>query len=115
MSDVTVSKATPGPWVAGPPATGLDPCVERYIHAGGELVARAVAGYLPNRRLAGDLEANARLIAASPDLLAALRRVLTVGNRSDFSIKQNRDDFDAAIRDGWRAIAKAEGESEAHA
>lgn len=38
----------------------------RYVHAGGELVARVSAGYAPDRRLKKDLEANARLIAASP-------------------------------------------------
>lgn len=70
------TKHTPGPWKAGPPATGLNPSEHRYIHAGGELVARASAGYAPNHRLAGQLDANARLIAAAPELLAAAKAAL---------------------------------------
>jgi hypothetical protein len=49
------------------------------------------------------------LTAAAPDLLSALRRILTAGNRGDMSWKENRDEFDAAITAGWNAIAKAEG------
>ena len=70
------TKHTPGPWKAGPPATGLNPSEHRYIHAGGELVARASAGYAPNHRLADQLDANAKLIAAAPDLLRACQLFL---------------------------------------
>lgn len=46
-----------------------------------------------------DSEANARLCAAAPDLLAALKRVVAVADRAT-------DEFDAARA----AIARAEGE-----
>lgn len=69
-------KHTPGPWKAGPPATGMDPYAHRYVHAGGELVASVSAGYAPDRRLEKDLDANARLIAEAPELLRVLLQVM---------------------------------------
>ncbi len=56
-----------------------------------------------------EMWADQPLQAAAPDLLACLRRVLTVGNNPDLSVAKNRDQFDTAIADAWVAIAKAEG------
>lgn len=63
------------------------------------------AGDIPER----EIQEIGDLIAAAPDLLKALRDVLTSGAAIDLSYKENRDTFDAAIRDGWDAIAKSEG------
>lgn len=49
-------------------------------------------------------EANARLIAAAPDLLAALRGMLNIG--------ETKAEYDAAIQRAVDAIAKATGEGE---
>lgn len=98
-----MSKHTPGPWKAGPPATGLNPSEHRYIHAGGDLVARASAGYAPNHRLGDQLDANAKLIAAAPDLYAVAKDLRETCAYIDSGISQEmRDRIDAAI-------AKAEG------
>ena len=78
MSD---TKFTKGPWTAGPPATGIDPKRHRYIHAGGELVGRADAGYIhfdddgaKSWRIdEGQLKANAQLMACAPELYAELK------------------------------------------
>ena len=83
------AKHTPGPWhavIAG----GVQPVI------GGPLItsAHTKSGMLPN------YEANARLIAAAPELLEALRGVVRVADRSTI-------EFDAARA----AIAKATGES----
>ena len=87
---------TPGPWYV----TGK---LTRYVEAriGGGLIqevascgpTEADGGYGPQQA------ANARLIAAAPDLLEALRGVLRIADRKT-------DEFDAARA----AIAKATGE-----
>ena len=59
-----MSAHTPGPW-----GHGVNP---RHILAGDDEVARAIA--LGTHRLE-EAKANAALIAAAPDLLAALERV----------------------------------------
>ena len=66
------TKHTPGPWryerTNGSPTTG------QHMIAGGK------PGYLAEVRDcgSGDVSANARLIAAAPELLAALKGVLTL-------------------------------------
>ena len=79
------TKWTPGPWKAGLPAQGVNPHRQMYIHAGGELIACAMAGYIhydedgASWKITPEaLEANACLIAAAPDLYAALENLLTI-------------------------------------
>jgi hypothetical protein len=57
-------------------------------------------------------EADARLIAAAPELLEALKNLLRV-EESWCSLNEmcNRGDLDAAMEKARAAIAKAEGES----
>jgi hypothetical protein len=57
---------TPGPWVAEPEYEGDDATL---VHANGVTIADC--GYLP--RPLAVAEANARLIAAAPDMLALLK------------------------------------------
>lgn len=69
-----MSGHTPGPWKAGRSdmATIVDGVDSKWVYAGGQYVA-AASGYI-----AGDWSeviANAYLIAASPDMLAALKYV----------------------------------------
>lgn len=84
---------TPGPWVG---QTGHRTDLIRGIHArGGRLVVRFGGIAAPT---SGEGQANARLIAAAPDLLAALKAALSVADRAT-------DEFDLARA----AIAEAEG------
>jgi hypothetical protein len=90
---------TPGPW--------------RYERAnpspttGEHLIAGAKNGYLAEIRDcgSGDVFANARLIAAAPDLLELARQIVLAAD-------QNEGDIPADIVSGARAaIAKATGEA----
>lgn len=98
MTDSKSSKTgvahTPGPWscerIWDTPASRIHARVD-----GGVPIALAEAFTM---RAPGEKEANARLIAAAPDLLEALRGVLRVADRAT-------DEFDAARA----AIAKAVG------
>jgi len=96
------NKHTPGPWSAEPDFQG------RYIVYGND--ARVVGNVLPTsdgwRREDGEVTANARLIAAAPDLLAALSLTLEAleSLRSD-GVTSSEDD-DAAHAAGL-AIARA--------
>lgn len=65
---------TPGPWAAEP----ADMFGDHNIVRGDSDEALAVAAVVSNMRPADQVEANARLIAAAPDLLEALRSL--VGN-----------------------------------
>ena len=60
---------TPGPWFAAPDGGAVYTKVMGYRD---ETIARTPAEHIP----AEEREANARLIAAAPDLLAVLERVL---------------------------------------
>jgi len=88
-----MSKHTPGPWM--PPAAG-DVSIRD--------ASRLLVAYLPmafNDDECAEIEANARLIAAAPCLLAALKDVLAAHG------EQLHDAFAAACA----AIAKAEDQS----
>ena len=75
------AKHTPGPWVANTLWT-----VVNIRAAGG-----SVCNVPRNCALSDDIEANARLIAAAPELLEALKRVL-----DDEGIAISRPDFELA-------------------
>ena len=102
-----MSKHTPGPWSVGN--------TRHYEHSGGVDGVEVAVHYGPKESLgnciahcfghgaAGDAEADARLIAAAPDLLAALKTV--VANAPDPYCAITRY-IDAQCR---AAIAKAEG------
>jgi hypothetical protein len=84
---------TPGPWTIADDRSG-------YVFGSGETVLACARGYS---------NADVHLIAAAPDLLAALRRMI-----NDFASYADEEDpdqtsFGATIRAARAAIAKAEG------
>lgn len=69
----------------------------RSIRAQGKTIAEAVAGDSIE-----EIEANARLIAAAPDLLTACKAIMNA---------ETRKQHELAVREVEKAIAKAEGRS----
>lgn len=106
------AKHTPGPWKASPSGDG-------YLITRNDVfvVGHSLGAVRPSQAADEDAcEANARLIAAAPDMLAALRRV------ADFI--RNQDEGDPEFEYGWKSdefmdewlnigavIDKAEGRS----
>lgn len=91
------TKHTPGPWVVKPVENeqgGFDIDSEYGYH-----IAETIGG------LDYEEEANARLIAAAPDLLEALRELLEACKDAKFA----SDPFDS-MPNARTAIAKATGE-----
>lgn len=90
-----MSAHTPGPWL-----------VLRDPEVGGPLVATEDVAIADVMEMEGGMsEANARLIAAAPDLLAALRQVV----ESAYPNPDEHPTMTAAWRVAEAAIAKAEG------
>lgn len=103
-----MSKATPGPWI-------YRKAVEDDLHShwidgpsnqpgGGTRPLAEVRTYYN-----GESEANARLIAAAPDLLAAVQSLVFLVKESGFRSGLTEDAFDAALLSGIAAIEKARG------
>lgn len=90
----TDTKHTPGPWKAEGWESLVVNCAEGYT-------LTLAAG----REGAGleELKANAALIAAAPDLLAALEDIVKLADNTDFYLPLNW------LEDARAAIAKAEG------
>ena len=87
---------TPGPW-----ATYINGGKDGWIaNAEGDLIACAVRG--------DNMAANARLIAATPDLLAALEALADCAGIT--ALPGFRAELDAAMKDARAAIANAKGE-----
>ncbi len=92
---MSASPFTPGPWTIPTPSMGFS-----AIHGpNGELIFGLAAGSADEKRPDDVCEANARLIAASPDLYAALEEALECA--------QFPEDVEMII---WAALAKARGE-----
>lgn len=108
-----MSKHTPGPWVVGP----VDDTVVTHLGADGVRYEVAqIDGDYNEPGLWPVMEANARLIAAAPDLLDEARKQVTwlrhlrteaVGSLRGSLI----DGIDQSIKYLSAAIAKAEGRS----
>lgn len=97
MSTAKAVSHTPGPWIAEAetdrrPAGVSAPHNYALADVFGE--SRAVR------------EANARLIAAAPEMLEALRNVAAVGHARD-NVERANDKLDACIEWARAAIAKA--------
>ena len=91
-----MSAHTPGPWSVGDDAgNGVVPLADVPV-------PDVVVAMLPSTH-----HANARLIAAAPDLLAALKQVVS----SAFPHPVNHPTMTAAWKVAQAAIAKAEGRS----
>lgn len=102
--NVDIGKHTPGPWTVGE--------TRRYKHSGGIDGTEVAVHYGPaesrgnciafayGHGASGDAEADARLIAASPDLLGQLRRIVAM---------IDPEGHDVNFDDARAAIAKARG------
>lgn len=90
------TKHTPGPWLVFTNPIGVGVCVDAsdVAHCSG----------FDSKRSRGEEEANARLIAAAPDMLAALKEFL----RHQANEVPNLDRAETAA---LSAVAKAEGRS----
>ncbi len=102
-----MSKHTPGPWEIGCEQTdGLG----RYAQVQsseefGDIVARVCVAHKANHTLNRSGRANARLIAAAPELLDALQEIVSAADGSGW------DQLDAGFSKARAAIAKAKGEA----
>lgn len=92
---MSAPSSTQGPWSIAPRDTN-----RRVVDASGHSVA--VASPLGNDRK-DEAFANARLIAAAPDMLAALRAMVALLPHTDDA------DVEAVVQAARAAIAKAEG------
>lgn len=98
---------TPGPWAIREPEDGE--LHEVYAENGGDLICYPV--YTANQK------ANIPLIAAAPDLLAALRMAVDYANDTKDRFSQHwdsddEDSYSALLDASGAAIDKAEGRSE---
>lgn len=106
-----MSKHTPGPWTYTGESNGFDRAfilASVWAEIGPDCFDNLQVAWLDEEAYEGrdDCEANARLIAAAPDLLAALNSIATVG------IHEIHDWRAVALRmqeTALSAIAKAEG------
>lgn len=87
------TKHTPGPWQVGESISGK-PLIVTKSHG---TIAQPTGGF------ENEIKANARLIAAAPDLLAIVKELLICGPNAG----HNQDLLTSAIE----AVAKAEGKT----
>jgi hypothetical protein len=106
---------TPGPWIwADHRLTPAQPDPDRSaVHS--ILDADGGYGFIGSdwRNTIAELEADRRLIAASPDLLHALQRLHTCMQAQNLEIESDRpteDDYQACMAAATAAIAKATGQ-----
>ena len=93
----TETQHTPGPWETSRDAVPAGHVqITVYEFVSGDRVATVFQN-----------EANARLIAAAPDLLAALEAMLAAYAFN--ATLQKREDLHSAVRDSLDALAKARG------
>ena len=86
---------TPGPWVAH----------GHYVYAVSVGTVARAEWFSPKKADTETRRANARLIAAAPDLFAALRLLVSTASTQPLDVKRLMAGFNAARA----AIAKAEG------
>ena len=99
-----MAQHTPGPWMIGDESRGDDPRMVYCDDATGQRVADCTGKYLFHSQEM--MRANARLIAAAPDMLAALKQAeLLIGNGRTVSPGSHEHRLILA------AIRKAEGRS----
>ena len=94
-----MSEHTPGPWIV---ALNIDGVYAGTLSVVKSAVGSEICGPRQIRPQAKELEANANLIAAAPDLLEALKAILTICDSEGMYALES----DAARA----AIAKAKGE-----
>lgn len=99
------TKHTPGPWKTGDFAQYRDDEDHRAIYQGGRLLA--LVAHMPGTYVEEQV-ATARLIAAAPELLEALRKTLRVANRR-ITANNHDAEWEETIEQAEAVIAKAEG------
>ncbi|MBY9208774.1 hypothetical protein ACIUZ0_37070 [Pseudomonas aeruginosa] len=95
-----MSKHTPGPWHVG----GPNKCTIYDKH--GQRLANSFEGVMATQRTDSECEANARLIAAAPEMLGALQHIEEYWNR-DSNEQAMTDALWHIIETAQAAIAKA--------
>ena len=93
------TKHTPGPWTTTGPNVRAD---------NGALVATAQDHWNDHKTPQEEKEANAQLIAAAPELLAALKNLLGYAT-GEWQPEDEASLAGHGIEPAWGAIAKAEG------
>lgn len=104
-----MAKHTPGPWLQYAALSSDFHNIRYIMGGGGEHVASVASGFSnfrPNDFDQSTALANARLIAAAPDLLAELKSVSTIWANAD---PRDNSPFGETARRVNAAIAKAEG------
>ena len=96
-----MSEHTPGPWAVNPFRTTVDACDDE-----GPLPICKLL-WPTNRRSEDETEANARLIAAAPELLEALQELMDEQNGPP--LIRDAPAWEAAMSKARAAIAKVEG------
>jgi hypothetical protein len=100
----TASAHTPGPWHVGVSCDGTPAvCVPVPPSYGSGFVVAHINRITFKTGVQGDAEANARLIAAAPDMLEALRAALP-------ALESIHDPGNPILEAAYAAIAKAEGD-----
>lgn len=100
---MTNSKHTPGPWFANKRDAGYyNVCVSKSYYA------QSIASVMSNEYIENnDMEADARLIAAAPDLLAVLSEIIAQDNCNyDRDTPQSKKIWQVARQ----VLARAKGE-----
>lgn len=99
-----MAQHTPGPW------RQWGWIIERvYIESPGVEVG-GIVKIATVHRADGDNTANARLIAASPELLEALKGMIKLGYDICYTYSGDQDAYDAAMNAAEAAVRKAEGQ-----
>lgn len=111
-NEAEVTKHTPGPFFIGE-IHETKAYSEQTIYTDKLLTRPFATTYAPT---AGKVEANARLIAAAPELLEALTNAVAFLTRSEVQEWINRsgafsNSYGKAVIDARAAIAKAEGKA----
>lgn len=106
-----MAEHTPGPWRV---ERSLDGRSDGYIrpvngHVEPGAVAPVAVARVVGSRGRGETEANARLIAAAPELLAALEELVAWQNGPPLSTPKYEDGWGNAMRAAAAAIQKASG------
>lgn len=103
-----MSAHTPGPWFIKPPWSGFS----KISGPNGELIFGLAAGSIDEKRPDEECKANARLIAASPDMLATLKDALAfIKDEIDYGAGTFDAEARAALSNRIAAVIKqAEGE-----
>ena len=106
---------TPGPWNSDLTTVSTD-YEPDHIRVDGPGITRGGVNYRP--RIAhvhfnnepGERKANARLIAAAPDLLAALVKLTYIATHDQDMDEEDRLEFDKVYDNAVAVIAKAKGQ-----